>query len=361
MKGFKDNNKMALLVLLGLVLVSTTVMLYSDLSRTRTALREAREGLGAVSGIIVSLDRVEYEDDSASFFGLLRLTTDDGVNDVGTGEISDYRMILDEYVELRVGNLVSGVPMRGEIPALRVECITPFFHPPIINTGEYIEFEVVELNTVGPSLYLGLHNLGEKDIIAVRAEVNGTLIPFFFGVDKEHPVKPYGYVQDSVPTSWFDPRMNGTAGFKPVHGETYPVVVEITISDDRPFYLFKTVRTWNFSVTAVSGHAIASMVDTGTHIEMKSAYIFGHPGEEDFLSLVIRNVWRKKVTGIAVFVDDVQVADVRTNLKTGSSWRACIGLPFNVYLGSSHNVTIRALTAEGDVAEVSREVICDRI
>ncbi len=66
------------------------------------------------------------------------------------------------------------------------------------------------------------------------------------------------------------------------------------------------------------------------------------------------------VTDIEILVDDVQVAAVKTNLKSGNSWKACIGLPFNIYVGSSHNVIVRALTAEGEAAEVSREVKCLR-
>ena len=363
LKEIKGDKRTIFLMIIVVTLAFLSLYLYSELIQTRSVLSEARDELASVSGIIVSLRRVEYEgdDEGASYIGLLRLTTNDSVNGVGTGEISDYRIILDNYVELEVGSLVSGIPMKEEIPALKVERITPFFHPPIINAGEYIDFEIVRLNTFGPSLYLGLHNLGEKDIISVRAEVNGTLIPFFFGVDKEHPVKPYGYMHDVVPTSWFDPATNGTAGFKPIHGETYPIVVELTLSDDRPSSLFKAVKTWNFSVITVSFGSIELVCDTGMHIEMRSAYLFEYPGKGDFLSFEVRNVWNKTVTGLEILVNDVQVAAVKTNLKTGSYWKACIRLPFNIYIGSSHKVTIRALTAEGEVAEVSKKVRCDII
>ena len=361
MKGIKDDKRTMFLMIIVVILAFLNLYLYSELIQTRSALSVARDEITSVSGIIVSLSRVEYEgdDEGASYIGLLRLTTNDSVNGVGLGEISDYRIILDGYVELDVGNLVSGTPIKEEMPALKVERVTPFLHPPIVNAGEYIDFERVRINTFGPSLHLGLHNLGEKDIISVRAEVNGSLIPFFFGVDKEHPVKPYGYGGGSVPTSWFDPAMNGTVGFKPVEGEAYPIVVELTLSDDRPNYVFKTVKTWNFSVTAVFFGSIELLVDTGTHIEIRSAYLFEYPGEGDFLSLKVKNVWSKTVTSLTILVDDVQVAAVKTNLGTGGYWKACVGLPFNIYIGSSHNVTIRALTAEGKVAEVSKKVRCD--
>ena len=361
MERIKGNKVTAILVLLVVVLASLNLVLYLDLSRTRSALDEARYELASVSGIIVSLDRVEYEESGeVCYIGLLRLTSEDDVNGVNASEISNYCIVLDSYLDLDVGNLVIGRPMKEKIPTLHVQSVTSFFLPPIFNTGEYINFEVVELNTVGPSLYLGLHNLGEKDIISIRAEVNGTSIPFFFGVDKEHPVRPYEYMHDVVPTSWFDPTTNGTVGFKPTHGETYPIIVKLTLSEDPPVYPFKTVKTWNFSVTAVSAYADVTFVPFESIIHIGSAYLFERIGNEDFLSIVVKNVWMTPVTDIEILVDDVQVADVKTNLKSGNIWKACIRLPFNIYVGSSHNVTVRALTAEGEVAEVSREVKCLR-
>ena len=360
MERIKGNKVTVILVLLVMVLASLNLVLYLDLIRARSALGEARHELASVSGVIVSLDRVEYEESGeVRYIGLLRLTSEDDVNGVNAGEISDYCIVLDSYVDLDVGNLVIGRPMKEEIPTLHVQSVTSFFLPPIFNTGEYINFEVVELRTVRPSFYLGLHNLGEKDIISIRAEVNGTSIPFFFGVDKEHPVKPYEYMHDAVPTSWFDPTTNGTVGFKPIRGETYPIIVKLTLSEDPLFYLFKTVKTWNFSVTAVSEYAIATFSPFESIIDIRSAYLFEKIGNEDFLSIVVENVWVNPVTDIKILVDDVQVAAVKTNLKSGNSWKACFGLPFNIYLGSSHNVTIQALTAEEETAEVSRVVKCD--
>jgi hypothetical protein len=361
MERIKGNKVRVILVLLVVVLASLNIVLYLNLIRARSALGEAGYELASVSGIIVSLDRVEHEESGeVCYIGLLRLTSEDDVNGVNAGEISDYRIVLDSYMDLDVGNLVIGRPMKEKIPTLHVQSITSFFLPPIYNTGDYINFEVVELRTGGPSFYLGLHNLGEKDIISIRAEVNDTSIPFFFGVDKEHPVRPYEYMHDAVPTSWFDPATNGTVGFKPMHGETYPIIVKLTLSEDPPVYPFKTVKIWNFSVTAVSIFGVGSFSPFESIIDIRSAYLFERKRNEDFLSIVVENVWENPVTDIEILVDEVQVAGVKTNLKSGNSWKACIRLPFIVYVGNSHNVTVVALTTEGEVAEVSREVKCLR-
>jgi len=268
--------------------------------------------------------------------------------------------VLESYVELQVGNLVTGNPITGTSNTLYVRNITAFIHPPIINTGEYINLGA-RLTTVGPYLSLGGQNLGEKDIISVRVEVNGTLIPFFFGVDKEHPVKPYGYLQGSAPTSWFDPEVNGTVGFKPVRGETYPVNVELTLSEDPPLYLYRTVKTWNLSVTAKSIASIATVADSGEHIEIRSAYLFKRSREGYFLSIVVRNVWSETVTGMKVLVDDVSVAEVRVNLRSGKYWEACVMLPFDLITGRVYRVTLMAFTADGEFAEVSQDVKCLRL
>jgi len=133
------------------------------------------------------------------------------------------------------------------------------------------------------------------------------------------------------------------------------------LSEDPPVYPFKTVKTYNFSVTAISFGSIVTIFDTGTHIEMESAYLFENLYKEDFLLIEIWNVWVKAVTGIKILVDDVQVATVKTNMKEGDCWKACIELPIDIYVGSSHNVTVYALMAEGEVAEVSKEVKCERM
>jgi hypothetical protein len=362
LKGLRGDKRTILLVIVVATLASLNLFLYSDLVQARSDLSEARDELGTVSGIILSTKAVEYDDSGeVGYIILLRLVSEDPVNVVAASEISEYRLLLDSYMDLEVGNLVTGKPMKGETPALRVQSVTPFFLPPIVNTGEYIDFEVVELNTVGPSFYLGLHNLGEKDIISIRIEVNGTLIPFFFGVDKEHPVKPYEYMHDTVPTSWFDPATNGTAGFNPIHGETYSVVVRLTLSDDRPIYHFKSVKTWDFSATALSAYSVETFVPFESIIRIKSAYLFEQIGNEDFLSIVVKNVWVNPVTDIEILVDDIQIANLKTNLKSGKYWEACIRLPFNIYVGSSHKVFVRALTEEGEFAELSKEVRCERM
>lgn len=360
MKEIIGDKRTIILMVVVVALVSLNLYLYSEMIQTRSALSEARDELDSVSGIIVSQDRFLDESGEIRCIGLLRLTSDDDVNGVEAGEMSDYRMISDPYIELEAGNLVIGRPMREEPPSLHVRSVIPFFLPPIVNTGEYVDFDV-RLNTVGPSLSLGLHNLGERDIIAVRAEVNGTSIPFFFGVDKEHPVKPYGYLHDTVPTNWFDPALNSTKGFRPVQGETYPVDVKLTFSDDWHNYHTKTVKTWNFSRTAVSVYTGGLFVPDESIIHIKSACLIGKTGNDDSLSIVVENVWSKSVGNIDILVDDIQVASVKTNLESGDCWVACIGLPFNIYVGSSHNVTVVALTTEGEVAEVSKEVRCERL
>jgi len=350
-----------LLLIAVITLASLSLYLYSELVHMRSGLSEARDELAMVSGIIVSSGSYFYEESGeVRFSGLLRLTSEDEVNGVKTGEIANYRLVFGSYVELEAGNLVTGSPIEGEPRTLNVRNITSFIRPPIINAGEYIKLDA-RLTTVGPYLSLGGHNLGEKDIISVRVEVNGTLIPFFFGVDKEHPVEPYGYLQDSVPTSWFDPASNRTVGFNPVHGEIYPMIVKLTLSEDPPLYLYKTVKTWNLSVTAKSLGSIASIGSSSAHIEIHSAYLFKRSTEGEFLSFEVRNVWNNTVTGMKILVDNVTVADVKTNLQVSHYWKACVKLPFDINVGSVHMVTIVTLTTDGESDEISQDVKCVRM
>jgi len=361
-----DRKRSVVVMFLVAVLAMLSVVQYIELRQTRSALSEIREELSVVTGVIISLKSVEEEDSGeVRYVGLLRLTSNDEVNGVKAGDISDYVIVLDSYRELDVGNLVKGRPLKGEIPSLKVQSVIPFIISPIINAGDYIDFEMMKLNTgVGgsyPSLHLGLKNLGEREVISIRAEVNGTIIPFSFGVSEEHPVEPSHSMHKTVPTSWFDPALNRTAGFRPLRGETYPVVVTLTLTNGTLIYSSKTVRTWNFSVTAITYGAVETMGADGWRIDMRSVDLFENRKKEDVLSVVFRNTWNKTVTNVTILVDGVAVASAGTRLTPGEYWVASIRLPFNVYLGSRHKVTIQTQTEDGDIAEVSQMVKSEKI
>jgi len=355
------NRKILTLALIIFFLASLCLFQYYSLRQTRSTLSDYQEELNVVTGIVLSLRSVEYDvvGGGASYIGLLRLTSEDAVNHVEIGEISEYRMSLDSYVELNVGNLLLGKSTTGDPPTIHVQSIHPFFLPKIINAGEYVDFDWLELNTVGPSLGLSLQNLGEKDITSIRVEVNGTFIPFLMGVDKLHPVKPAGYLGGSVPTSWFDPSLNRTVGFKPERGETYPVVIKLTLDDGTLTYGSKTVKTYNFSVPTDSGYSIETMVFTESALDIRSASLFSDGGE-DFISLVLKNEYVEELTNIVVFVDNVSIANVKTQLRVGEYLNISMKIPFDIYSGTRHNVVVQAFTAQEYISEVSENVLCVR-
>ena len=343
-------------------LASLCLFQYNSLRQTRSTLSDYQEELDLVTGIVLSLRSVEYDDvgSGASYMGLLRLTSEDSVNHVEIGEISEYRMSLDSYVELDVGNLLIGRPVAGDPPTIHVQSFHPFFLPKIINAGEYVDFDWLRLNTVGPSLSLSLQNLGEKDITSVRVEVNGTFIPFLMGVDKEHPVKPAGHLGGSIPISWFDPSLNCAVGFKPERGETYPVVVKLTLDDGTLTYGSKTVKTYNFSVMTTSVGAIESMGCSDWAIDIRSASLFSTSHGEDFISLILRNVYTEELAKIVVLVDEIPIANVSKRLRVGEYLNISMKIPFDIYSGTRHNVVVQAFTAQEYVSETSENVLCVR-
>jgi len=353
----------------GILLVSLVALsvLHVDLNNKYVtqggilAQNDIEDALNFVTGIVLSLEYVTYDDRGcASYIGLLRLTSEDAVNHVEIGEITKYRMNLDTNVDLDVGNLLIGKPVTGDPPTIQVQYFHPFLRPKIINTGEYVDFGSLELNTVGPSLRFSLQNLGEKDIISIRVEVNGTFIPFLTGVDKEHPVKPAGHLGGSVPTSWFDPSLNRTVGFKPERGETYPVVVILTLYDGALIYKSKTVKTYNFSVPTSSRYSIELMVHMDSAISIRSVSLFSTADGEDFISLELKNVYMEELSKFVILVDDVSIANVSSQLGVGGYLSVSMKVPFDIYSGTQHNVVVQAFTAQEYISEVSQDVLCVR-
>ena len=90
------NRRTGTLILIIFFLASLCLFQYYNLRQTRSALSDHQEELNLVTGIVLSLRCVEYEDGGgASYIGLLRLTSEDAVNCVEIGEISEYRLNLD--------------------------------------------------------------------------------------------------------------------------------------------------------------------------------------------------------------------------------------------------------------------------
>lgn len=199
-----------------------------------------------------------------------------------------------------------------------------------------------------PWLGVSLRNVGEKSIIAVRVELNGTLIPFSLGGSRES-INPSQTRQGSVPLRWFDAQVNAVVDLTPVVGETYFGRLIILFEDGAV-----TLRDMNF--TAQSGGCIASIVDTGIHMEV-DADLFMRGGQGGVCSLWIRNVWwHENISDITILVNDEVVIDTPTNLRTGDYWAGSGTLPYPVSTYQTYNVTVHIRTSDGDVSALSRMV-----
>jgi len=87
--GHRNRDAIVILTVAILILASSSLYLFSELVHTRSSLSAARDELAMVSGIIVSGESYEYEESGeVRFNGLLRLTSEDEVNGVKTGDIA---------------------------------------------------------------------------------------------------------------------------------------------------------------------------------------------------------------------------------------------------------------------------------
>ena len=288
----------------------------------------------------------------------LRLTTDDVTNGFQAGEIYAYTVPYEKLEEIELGNLVKGVPVKAEGNPLLIKQISQFLEPPLIVSGDYIILEDVSLNR-GPSsrypcLFISVYNLGEKKIVAMRAVINGTILPFSFRINRNNPVVPNEWGSDAVSTRWFDPDQNKTVGFMPVVGETYPVFIKVKLLDG-------SVKTWNTTVKTESYGVIAT-IGFFEAISVRACDLFRlGPGGGGALSISFRNTWyhNNTINKITVFLDDKQVMEAPANIPVADYWVGSIDLSERVYAGFEYEVTIQVRSTSGNTTSIKRTVICE--
>lgn len=302
-----------------------------------------------VVGVVVRIDENNI---------FLRLTADDVTNGFKVGEIIAYTVSDQVLEEIERGNLVEGVPMKVKGNPIWIKQMSPFLEPPLIVSGDNILLEDVVLNrgpgSSYPYLYVNIYNLGEKNVIAMRVKINGTILPFSFRIDRNNPVLPNHWGGDDVFTTWFDPGQNKIVGFMPVVGETYPVFIEARLSDG-------SVKTWETTVKTESYGVIATIGFRHT-ISVGACDLFRLGlGGGGALSISFRNTWyhNNTINKITVFLDDKQVMEAPANIPVADYWIGSIDLSERVYAGLEYDVTIQVQSTSGNTTSIKRTEICE--
>lgn len=229
----------------------------------------------------------------------------------------------------------------------------------LYNGHEDIEFSDFTWNRNIDSLPyfgFGIRNLGEREITAVRVELDGSLLPWSFGVDRDEPIKPSRSGVDGVFTAWYDPEVGGLTGLYPEDGTTYPVKIRLRYDDG-------TTQTFDRRVKAEEGLDVASIA-AFERLPLPDASMFRlGTGEGGVLSLSFRNTWYldapQTVEEVWVYVNSSEVMDSGQRVRSADYWAASIPLPFDVYVGGRYNVTLVAASVQGNVSKTTRCVTCE--
>lgn len=290
----------------------------------------------------------------------LKLVTDDSVNGLKAGATLGYIVSKDIYDEVNTGDLVKGTPQK-ELTLKVVQVIYDFSAPPEVEPSYRVEFNSMSLfapyaNYCGyPYLYFDLINLGDRPIIDVRVELNGTFIPFDSGISSYSPIYAGLTQRIWMPTKWYDPDSNRTVGFGPIDGQSYPVDVSMAFSDGviirRSFYV---------QANSVIGEPFS--IDTP---EIKAISLL-RSENGNILSISIRNTWFnvnasigtslfKTISDVAILIDGRPVMKVSTYIPSGY-WAISATLPFEISVDKWYNITIQAMASDGSTFTVTRQV-----
>lgn len=309
-----------------------------------------------LTAIVVRLDEAKYSDQNLlGFNGLLRLITDSTLSSANTGEIKDY-FIKTNSSDIQQGWLVSGFISNGDpIPVFTVNHAQPFLAW-FVNAGDFVRISYIGINTGNqyPELGIDLSNLSDKPITSIRCTINGTVLPFTWGVSKTNPIQPSYDFSSSIYTSWIDPITGEKGGLSPIPGKSYLVHFELGYQDG-------AIRSIDNLVIALGGASISSIVAINP-IEVHSVDLLETNAASSLISLSARCTWYSKtITRIEILIDDKLVVDAPCNLVMGWYWVGSMKVPFSIYTGGNYNVTLRVYSFDGELYSTSRLVNCQHL
>jgi hypothetical protein len=216
--------------------------------------------------------------------------------------------------------------------------------------GSYVDVHDIGLSSTEQSLRLNLLNLGDQSIFWARCWVNGTLLPYTFGVSRDSLINPSGGLSERVYTSWIDPTTGTRRGVILKADESYPVHLELR-------YLDGSSRVYDTIQQAESVSGMALIVRT-YGIEGLETDLVDAGNGNSLLSVSFRSTWIKPITGMEILLDEKLVVAAPCSLRLGSYWVGGMGVPFKVYTGEERNMTLRLTAEDGEPFSTAQVVEC---
>jgi DNA-binding transcriptional ArsR family regulator len=309
-----------------------------------------------ITAIVVRLDEAKYSDQNLlGFNGLLRLITDSTLSGADTGEIKDY-FIKTNASDIQQGWLVTGFISQGDpISVFTVNHAQPFFTW-FVNASDFVRVSYIGIWTgnQNPELGIELSNLSDKPITSIRCNINGTVLPFTWGVSKTNSIQPSYDFSSSVYTNWVDPTTGERGGLTPSTGKTYLVHIELGYQDG-------AIRSIDNLVVAQGGASISSIVMINP-ISVPKVDLLETNAGSPLISMSFRCTWYSKaITRIEIHIDDKLMVDAPCNLVLGWYWVGSMKVPFNIYNGGEYNVTLSVYSDDGAFYTTSQMVTCQHL
>jgi hypothetical protein len=346
-----------IIVILIISLASTLVYINYNQDSTKVVLKtiETRPTMA----VVIQSNEAKYND-NGKFIGvtaLIRLLTDDSANGLKKGDIANY-MVLTDDPNTNGGYLLQGNTSKNQGPIFQVAVGTQFFRE-FVNSGDHIVMSAELMGSDG--ILFGVNNLGEYDVTYLRASINGTILPFTFGVSAASPVKPSWSYSGEASTTWYDPREKAMKGVHLEMNHSYAVHLEVGLSDGSRKVVDEVVpyRPW-FGIGSI---VAISAVD---HLSIDLLEVNGFSGTS-VVSVSFRNTWGtsgpnswvpRNITKIELFVNGLPVSPATCNLKMGNSWVGSTKTPEVTYQGGVYEVTILLTASDGSTFTTSQDVTC---
>jgi hypothetical protein len=347
-----------IIIILIISLASTFAYIgYHNQEKQNTATKTTQTG--PTYAVVIQSNQAKYSSTNTfiGFDALIRLLTDDATNGLKKGDIADY-LILTNDTDTNKGYLLQGTTSNNQGPVFQVTVGTQFFTE-FVNSGDNV---LIKAELMGSDdILFEAYNLGEYDITSLRATVNGTRLPFDFGVSGDYPIKPSWQYDGEASTTWYDPAEMKTEGVHLEINHSYAVHLEVGLSDGSRKVVDEVVPYEGLG--AVGSIAGGSVID---HLSIDLLQANGVYGGS-VVSVSFRNTWGRSdsdsetsmtITKVELFVNGVPVPPATCYLEVGNSWVESTRTPDLAYQGSVYKVTILLTASDGSTFTTSQNVTC---
>ena len=307
-----------------------------------------------VSGIVIHRDRGKI---------WLRLTMPDEINNLTVGEIEIYDIQDVDAEDFEIGDMIKGRIIYNK--TIEHESGIPFFENDdkygYVNKGFLLLFEggwiSQTLSDPYPVLQFNLRNLGENEVIAVRAKINNFQLPFTFDISTDSPLEPSNYKSLSRYISWYDPSTGDTAGYKPEDGEAYTVEITVKFEDSPPQFF---TREGVFQLERVG--CIATIAGFERLYFHEPDLISKGPLSGGTVSTSFRNDWwsgsPQDIDRLQIYIDDSVIMDENIHIEFTDYFALSVHIPFDIIPLKHYDVTLVAHSTTGLNSTYTISTLC---